>query len=86
MTKSGKLSLTVQNTDYNKVLDLMVMDNKQKILGRNPLPGTGLKVMDIYFTPLHESPILAPGKYYLRISGAAPANKQITAPYKITSS
>ena len=82
---SGKLSLSIQNPDYNKVLDLMILDSKQKILGRNPLPGTGLKVMDVYYTVLHESPVLAPGKYYLRISGAAPANKKITCPYKITS-
>ena len=85
LAKSGKLSLTVQNTDYNKVLDLMILDSKQKILGRSNLPATGLKVVDPFFTDLKESPILAPGKYYLRISGAAPANKKITAPYNITS-
>ena len=85
LAKSGKLSLTVQNTDYNKVLDLIILDSKQKILGRSPYPATGLKVVDPFFKDLNESPILAPGKYYLRISGAAPANKKITCPYKITS-
>ena len=84
LAKSGKLSLTVQNTDYNKVLDLIILDSKQKILGRSPYPATGLKVVDPFFKDLNESPILAPGKYYLRISGAAPANKKITCPYKIT--
>jgi hypothetical protein len=86
MAKSGKLNLIVQNTEYNKLLDLMIMDSKQEILGRNNYPSTGLKVVDPFFTDLKKSPILAPGKYYLRISGTAAANKKITCTYKITSS
>jgi len=83
MTDSGRLDMLVQNPNHNKLIDLMIMDSSQKILGRNQFPSTALKGVDPFFTDLGESPILPAGNYYLRVGGTAPANKRITGRYAI---
>jgi len=83
MPRSGKLSLSIQGV--GKVLDLMILDEKEKIIGRNNHASSKLTVADYYFKNLGESPTLKAGKYYLRVSGITPAASTVAATYTITS-